>query len=315
MSSGRNQTGANAHGHSSHRITQYSTSPNPGPRTGQHSTSLTPTTPGTGTARHSTSLTPTTPGTGTARHSTSLTPTTPGTGTAQHSTTLTPHQRNPLTPLNSRGLYRSLRRIPRQTIYNRKKRKVCSGTTKENDANELCLNSVDPSNLRFEDTPTRDVSPPNLVEDTPTPDVSLPNLVEENCNEIVCQIPQRVLFPGSALSVNTSNIILRSFMCRHHLTHQAKADLLQVLRIHLPDTSQLPSSLYTFQKTCSMGSTDSDPVVTEHHYCSNCDSLLSDPISSMCSDCGTSHSLGTTPRFLTVSIANQLQLLLKRRLI
>ena len=62
----------------------------------------------------------------------------------QRSILVTPdsHVRTPLTPINSRGSYRVHKRIPRQTLHNRKKLKLNSGVAKESEENSHHLKNA-----------------------------------------------------------------------------------------------------------------------------------------------------------------------------
>ena len=126
---------------------------------------------------------------------------------------------------------------------------------------------------------------------------------------------QTYVFPGSSLPVDTSNMLLHSFMCRHHLTQRAKIDLLQLLQMHLPENNQVPPPLYKFEKKYLENFPDCSPEVTEHYYCSACNASLSGPGGSGCSQeyCPSHNEVKNAPYFITVSIADQLKLLLKRK--
>ena len=123
--------------------------------------------------------------------------------------------------------------------------------------------------------------------------------------------PQKTyVFPGSSLPVDTSNMLLHSYMCHHHLTQQAKIDL-QLLQMHLPENNEVPPSLYKFEKKCLENFLDYSPEVTEHYYCSACNASLSGPGGSGCSQeyCPSRSEVKNEPYFITVSIADQLELL------
>ena len=79
------------------------------------------------------------------------------------------------------------------------------------------------------------------------------------------------LCEGSSVSVECSHILISSYMCRHHLTGQAREDLLQLLRIHFPKTNQLPSSSCMFNKHADH---TRDIIPIYHYYCHECYSLL-----------------------------------------
>lgn len=222
--------------------------------------------------------------------------------------TITPRRRTPLTPVNTqtRTHYRSSRRIPRQTLHNRKKRKLSV-------SDESLVGSESPGNENTipDDTQHQNDNPPDLSlsGDSDTADLPLPSCSGETCSDQ----NQLDLYPGSTISVRTSNLLIRSFNYRHHLTYQAKADLLQLLQVHLPHPNQLPSTLYTFQKQNRQCSVDVDPEVTEHHYCSQCYTILTEETCSACTLCGVNLVYNATPYFIVVSIPDQLKVFLKRK--
>ena len=49
-------------------------------------------------------------------------------------------------------------------------------------------------------------------------------------------------------STDTSDMLVSSYMCHHHLTGQAREDLLQLSQLFLPNNHNLPSSLYILNK-------------------------------------------------------------------
>ncbi len=210
--------------------------------------------------------------------------------------------------LNSSQVYRSLsKRIPRQTLHNRKKKKLCDTPEAPVDISDgMCSPDVI-FDISSDDTTVS-------LDDMTPPAVTTPDVPSDDSNT---PTRRHNLFAGSSLDVATSYMLISTFMCRHHLTHQAKSDLLQLLHIHLPDENSLPSSVYTFQKMNSNMSVSCDPAVTEHRYCSHCYMVLPDPASTACSnECSRDQPLplNSTPHFFTISIADQLKVLFKRQL-
>lgn len=120
------------------------------------------------------------------------------------------------------------------------------------------------------------------------------------------------LYEGSSLSTEASHILISSYMCRHHLTRQAREDLLQLLQIHLPKENQLQSSLYTFYKLADHGR---DITPDYHHYCSQCYTLLPSGSATVCPNqsCNAVVNKESSNFFITVSIADQLQILLSSK--
>jgi hypothetical protein len=185
--------------------------------------------------------------------------------------------------------YRSHKRILRQTLHNRKKQKLNDST----DENSQHLENINNSSSNEETDERLDSDHGHSCHvDAPIPNSDISSFTNE-CPEPIHDLEsqQTYVFPGSSLTVGTSNMLLRSFMCRHHLTHRAKSDLLQLLQIHLPEESQVPPSLYLFEKKCSENLPGCSPEVTEHYYCSACNASLTGPGGSGCSqECCPSHN-------------------------
>lgn len=217
-------------------------------------------------------------------------------------------ERTPLQSRNSRQPYRSQVRTPRQTLHNQKRRKVSftspvasadSGLEKENTSFPDCSSNLECDFSR--DACCQDQA------DLQEPQAS------------TCPIVPPTLFDGSTLSTSTSHLLISSYINRHHLTGQAQTDLLQLLRLHLPQENTLASSLYTFRKQSVSSISDADDLKpTYHFYCARCCMLLSSTefASGVCSNgsCNAAVSEESSPNFITVSVAQQLQLLFLSKL-
>ena len=110
------------------------------------------------------------------------------------------------------------------------------------------------------------------VETETTMIATVSNLPEDNpdaCDQTnAVEITKPPLYEGPSLSTESSHLLLKSYMCRHHLTGQAKEDLLQLLRLHLPKENWLLSSMYLFQKHSDQN--DITTTSTYRHYCPHC---------------------------------------------
>ena len=123
------------------------------------------------------------------------------------------------------------------------------------------------------------------------------------------------LFPGSVLSLSMSHLLISSYMYRHHLSTQAQEDLLQLLQLHIPVDNLLPTSLYSFRKMFSSSGTVSlEPVY--HPYCQRSYTVVPDGTTTCPNPCCVA-SMGVQlpPSFITLSIAEQLKILLERELL
>lgn len=218
---------------------------------------------------------------------------------------------DPSTPRCSRGPYRCHEQIPRQTLHNRKRRKMMETAQHQQlettDCGNVCQNISDPS----DDTglPTFEESSSLYVCEAKESGDACSSTQSEN----PLNIPK--LFPGSVLSQTTSRLLISSYMCRHHLSSQAQEDLLQLLQLHLPSGNLLPSSLYSFQRMAGSSSNiNLEPVA--HFYCQKCYTMVSeDAVACPNQYCATAMCPQSTPSFITISIAEQLKSLLESKLV
>ena len=124
-----------------------------------------------------------------------------------------------------RGPYRKGVKIPRQTLYNRRRKISADRLRRRPPHSEPESTRTQPESLSPQDT-SLDL---NNGEDY---DV---DMISEN-----------------------SLLLISSYMCRHHLTGQAREDLLELMRLYLPQDNNLPSSLYLLRKPSN---------TNYHHYC------------------------------------------------
>lgn len=198
-------------------------------------------------------------------------------------------------PKRTRGPYRSVGRTPRQTLFNRKRRRTASVTT---------LPTV---------PHCKEASAAGGNEDFLETDTQLDQESGVTSELADASSPSK-LFPGSLLTSSTSHLLISSYANRHHLSSQGKEDLLRLLHLHLPSDNLLPPSLYAFRKI-SVSSNDITPEPTEHFYCPRCYTPLQTSESTICPNqcCRNSLLPECTPSFTTLSLSLQLQTLLKRK--
>ena len=123
-----------------------------------------------------------------------------------------------------------------------------------------------------------------------------------------------MLYEGSQLTPEASNLLIRSYSARYHLTNKAEDDLLKLLKLHLPQDKNhaLPSSRYIFRKVASKGP-GSELEPTQHYYCNHCYTFLPDQSSCLCPNqlCGT--LISEAPYFITISIEEQIDVIFKSK--
>lgn len=212
-----------------------------------------------------------------------------------------------VTPRCVRGPYRQKRRTPRQTKHNRTKRKVFE-IQQQTDAEfppDECENEcpMDEANEQQEGCSSPSTS--STCIDRPT----IPE-AEDVANQSENQSGK--VYENSRLSTKSSELALRSFSARHHLTEQAQDDLLQLLDIHLPKPNSIPSSVYILEKNSIL-----KPISVEaetHLICPLCCSSIPDESVTKCpnSSCNydSSTSAEKTLSFYCVSIKEQLKCIL-----
>ena len=179
-----------------------------------------------------------------------------------------------------RGPYRKQKRTPRQTRFYRKRR----------------------------DEPDDDSN--NLQDDEETSGSGSTSGVTVTGEAV--QFPE--LYSGSILTTNTSSLAISSYISRHHLSKQAQEDLLQLLRLHVPSTTELlPSSLYSFKKNSVVYDLGSVEQVY-HYFCPTCHVTLPDVKCPACpsSLCGIPLSEHSIISFSSISVGDQVKSLLNR---
>ena len=226
-----------------------------------------------------------------------------------------------------RGPYRKSVKIPRQTLYNRRRKFSADRPRRCPPHSEPESTRTQPESLSPQDTSLdlnngEDYDVDMISEQTEEPtandspsQLTCPQSADNSSvvisNETTAEHVLPMLYEGSALSTENSLLLISSYMCRHHLTGQAREDLLELMRLHLPQDNNLPSSLYLAQKASGRSSI----VPNYHHYCQHCYTILQDCATSLCPNeyCKTTIDLLTSPYFITVSIADQLNILLSHK--
>lgn len=245
-----------------------------------------------------------------------------------------------------RGCYRAKKRMPRQTAHNRKKKlalepfarfesnqpttsnvEVADTIEFSNEVDliadvESCELHYDRANTPVSTTDTssdsddivsNDVTNDIITENSASSEI-LPNneaILDDNPGSI-----SSALYEGSPITAMSSLLTLNSFINCHHLTGRAREDLLHLLHLHLPKPNKLPNSLYQLQKQpkCFDGvKTDLEPKY--HYYCKDCYMPFPNNLTTECpnSRCSTVVPLGSCPFFITVSIADQVKILLSSK--
>ena len=76
------------------------------------------------------------------------------------------------------------------------------------------------------------------------------------------------LFEGSSLNTLTSNVLILKYSMKHKLTNDALADLLKLLKLHLPTPNHCAESVYCLRKSLDQFVTGY--VHITHYFCSSC---------------------------------------------
>ena len=117
----------------------------------------------------------------------------------------------------------------------------------------------------------------------------------------------------------SSEFSINTFISRHHLTRQAQEDLLGLIQLHMPSetSSSISSSVFTLRKHSLL-----NPVAAQnemHFMCPQCWCVFptKDSHPTVCPNttCAARLDEVVLPYFITVSIAEQLQVILKSKCI
>ena len=123
-----------------------------------------------------------------------------------------------------------------------------------------------------------------------------------------------LLFQDSVVSCISSELAINSYISRHHLTKQAQEDLLQLVQLHVPQDSSVPSSVFTLRKYSLLNPVSAKHIL--HYMCPQCYTVLPDKNCDVCPNDGCCLSLDqeTLSYFFTISIAEQLKIILKSKI-
>ena len=88
------------------------------------------------------------------------------------------------------------------------------------------------------------------------------------------------LYPGSKLSALESATILYAFAMRHCLSKDGIVDLLNLMKLHLPEEAKVPGSQYLLEKALCVNMS----TVTKCFYCMSCESPVSTK-GDVCEEC------------------------------
>ncbi|XP_065900912.1 uncharacterized protein [Dysidea avara] len=120
------------------------------------------------------------------------------------------------------------------------------------------------------------------------------------------------LFEGSSLNTLTSNVLILKYSMKHKLTNDALADLLKLLKLHLPTPNHCAESVYCLRKSLDQFVTGY--VHTTHYFCSSCTTEV-EVNCALCpnSDCEAALvSNDSRSSFIEIPIEQQLKKIIKR---
>lgn len=203
----------------------------------------------------------------------------------------------------ARGPYRNRKKIPRQTLHNRKRKAPAESDddrpVKERDlelelelaadlliaptvpAEDIIDVSITKTSTQSSDSDSSmsadDFDPTTDDDDDAAEGYDMYSSTSTSTSTIASCLPTvnadvvvpraQMLYPGSLLTPATSTLLIRCFANQHHLTVRAKRDLLQLLHLHLPKENALPSSLYYLNKSEATSRAPSEHELTsKHHY-------------------------------------------------
>ena len=119
------------------------------------------------------------------------------------------------------------------------------------------------------------------------------------------------LYNGSSLTVPSSSVLIMKYKMKHHLTQEALADLLKLIKLHCPLPNQCPSSVYHFNKQFH----DLQYPIDLHYFCNSCLHVVKSATeSSVCGNPQCSNDLSmpdSVSSFIEVPLDYQLKILLE----
>lgn len=125
--------------------------------------------------------------------------------------------------------------------------------------------------------------------------------------------PSEHIYEGSALTVNSSSVLLYQYKMRHGLTEEALADLLPLIKMHCPTPNRFPSSIFQLKKNFP----NIEYPVQLHHFCSACMQSVNASFTN-CSNnfCNAdfTESLGAISSFIEIPVGNQLTTILESKI-
>lgn len=138
------------------------------------------------------------------------------------------------------------------------------------------------------------------------PEVQYESEDDEVCPTTTSSERDPPLYSGAPLTLCSSNLLIMQYKMRHKLTDESLADLLQLLKLHLPTPNRCLPSVYYFKRhfrdlACS---------VKFHYFCSSCSQAINEPSSNVCSNqlcCSDLTQPGARSSFIQKPIQPQLQ--------
>lgn len=220
-----------------------------------------------------------------------------------------------IAPRNKRGSYRRKKLTPRQTKHNRSRRlrqineqgRQDGLQVQDNDMQDVDLWHRSSRSGRERDL--RNVEDGGEVEHERGGVDARPGCESADLTENIANTDK--LFPNSLLTSLSSELAISSYISRHNLSRQAQEDLFHLLQLHAPKNSLVASSVFTFKKRSSLSTLCVSQV--SHYFCPQCHTSLSDNECESCPNgaCGITLCHNSLPYYSTLSIAEQLQNLLR----
>ena len=133
----------------------------------------------------------------------------------------------------------------------------------------------------------------------------------EICSTATSDNSDPPLYDGAPVTLGSSNLLILQHKMQHKLTDESLADLLRLLKLHLPTPNCSLSSVYYFMKHFC----DVECPVKFHYFCSSCSQAIDDPSSNMCQNqicCSDLTQPGARSSFIQMPIEPQLQTLFCR---
>ena len=167
--------------------------------------------------------------------------------------------------------------IPRQTLSNWRQKGLSSLQDNEQAMETELTDGTEQESSELSEVKSEAecVSPAPDSSRPPTPPAPPSTTSHANIEPACIHLPVR-LYPGAQISEATGKLLLHSLAVKHGLTQAAQADILKVLRLHMPADSIPPSYRSVHRLYHASTSSVKSTAQVVHTICSDCGEIISE---------------------------------------